>query len=152
MGRVCKEVQDWVEQQIEQPIESWENQQEKRCAEQDCDWWCACCNKWFCWLVWILVKIVRWVLVTVGKWVARLVCEVVNIILDVGAFLVELILSIPIIGGIIRTASATPTSRRRTTPSPSAATPADSSATGCWRGRTSSSRRRPASSPMASGA
>ena len=103
MGRVCKEVQDWVEEQIEQPIESWENQLEKRCREQDCDWWCLCCNKWFCWLVWVLVKVITWIVVTVGKWVTRLVCEVVNFVLDVVGFLGGLILSIPVIGGIIRT-------------------------------------------------
>jgi len=42
-------------------------------------------------------------LVTIGKWVTRLVCEAVNAILDVVGFIVGLILSIPIIGGIIRT-------------------------------------------------
>ncbi|SRR6266498_567625 len=103
MGRVCKEVQDWVEEQIEKPIEAWENRLEKHCREDDCVWWCLCCNKWFCWLVWVLVKVITWVLVTVGKWVTRLVCEVVNFVLDVVGFLVDLILSIPVIGGIIRT-------------------------------------------------
>lgn len=103
MGRVCKEFQEWVEEQIEKPIEEWENRQEKRCREQDCNWWCLCCNKWFCWLVWVLVKVIRWVVVTVGKWVTRIVCEIVNIVLDIIGFIVNLILSIPIIGGIIRT-------------------------------------------------
>ena len=103
MGRVCHEIQEWIEEQIEKPIEEWENRQERRCREQDCNWWCLCCNKWFCWLVWILVKIIRWVIVTVGKWVTRIVCEVVNIILDGVGFIVNLILSIPILGGIIRT-------------------------------------------------
>jgi hypothetical protein len=103
MGRICRETQEWVEEQIEKPIEEWENRQERRCREQDCNWWCLCCNKWFCWLVWILVKVIRWVVVTVGKWVARIVCEVVNFVLDVVGFIVNLILSIPIIGGIIRT-------------------------------------------------
>ena len=103
MARVCKEVQDWVEEQIEKPIEAWENQLERRCREQSCNWWCLCCNKWFCWLVWILVKVIRWVLVTVGKWVTRIVCEVVYVVLDAIGFIIELILSIPIIGGILRT-------------------------------------------------
>ena len=85
MGRVCREVQEWIEEQVEQPIEEWENRQERRCREQDCNWWCLCCNKWFCWLVWVLV------------------CEVVNVILDVIGFIVNLVLSIPIIGGILRT-------------------------------------------------
>lgn len=103
MALLCKEIQEWIEEQIEKPIEEWENRQEQRCREQDCDWWCACCNKWFCWLVWVLVKIVRWVLVTVGKWVVRVVCEVISFVLDIAAFVVNLVLSIPGLGGIIRT-------------------------------------------------
>lgn len=103
MGRICKEVQDWVEENIEQPVDTWENQLQQTCEEQDCNWWCLCCNKWLCWLVWVVVKVVVWVVVTVGKWVTRIVCEVVNFVLDVVGFIVNLILSIPIIGGIIRT-------------------------------------------------
>jgi hypothetical protein len=103
MGRVCREVQEWVEEQIEQPVEQWVNQLQETCVEQDCNWWCLCCNKWLCWLAWVVVRVVTWVVVTIGKWVARVVCEVVNFVLDVVAFVVELILSIPIIGGIIRT-------------------------------------------------
>jgi hypothetical protein len=103
MARVCREVQEWVETQVEQPIETWENQQETRCRNEPCNWWMLCLNKLFCWLVWVLVKVVRWVLVTVGKWIARIVCEVVNVVLDVAAFIVNLVLSIPIIGGILRT-------------------------------------------------
>lgn len=103
MGRVCKEVQDWVETQVEQPIVTWENQQEQRCRTEPCNWWMLCLNVLFCWMVWVLVKVVRIVLVTVGKWVARTICETVNFALDAAAFIVNLILSIPIIGGIIRT-------------------------------------------------
>jgi hypothetical protein len=103
MGRVCRETQEWVEEQIEQPVETFVNQLQEVCEEQDCNWWCLCCNKWLCWLAWVVVRVVTWVVVTVGKWVTRVVCEVVNFVLDVIGFLVELILSIPIIGGIIRT-------------------------------------------------
>jgi hypothetical protein len=103
MAMLCREVQQWIEQQIEQPIESWENQQAQQCRNEDCNWWTLCLNKLFCWLVWVLVKVIRWVLVTVGKWVVRVVCEVINFVLDVFAFIVNLILSIPVIGGIIRT-------------------------------------------------
>ena len=102
MGRVCKEVQTWVEEQVEQPVESFVDQLQKVCKQQRCNWWCACCNKWLCWLAWVTVRIVTFVLVTVGKWVTRLVCEVVTVILDLVGFVVELVLSIPIIGGIIR--------------------------------------------------
>ncbi len=103
MGRVCSEIQEWVEEEIEQPVETFVNQLQETCEEQDCNWWCLCCNKWLCWLVWVVVRVVTWVIVIVGKWVTRIVCEIVNVILDVIGFIIELILSIPIIGGIIRT-------------------------------------------------
>jgi hypothetical protein len=103
MGRVCREVQEWVEETIEQPIEEWENRQEERCRNEPCNWWMLCLNKLICWLVWVTVKVIRIVLVTVGKWVARVICEVVNVVLDAIGFVVALVLSIPILGGIIRT-------------------------------------------------
>jgi len=103
MGRVCKETQEWIEEQVERPVEQWVNQLQRTCREQSCNWWCLCCNKWLCWLAWVVVRVVVWVVVTVGKWVTRIVCEVVNFVLDVVGFIIGLILSIPIIGGIIRT-------------------------------------------------
>jgi hypothetical protein len=103
MAMVCQEIQDWVETQVQQPIDTWENQLQQTCQQQDCNWWCLCCNKWLCWMVWVLVKVVTWVVVTVGNWVTRVVCEIVSFVLDVIAFVVNLILSIPILGGIIRT-------------------------------------------------
>ncbi len=103
MARICREVQTWVETQVEQPIETWENQQETRCRNEPCNWWMLCLNVLFCWAVWVLMKVVRFVAVTIGKWVTRIVCELVGAILDAVAFVVNLILSIPIIGGIIRT-------------------------------------------------
>jgi hypothetical protein len=39
MAKICKTVQDWVEQNIEQTIESWENRQEQRCRQEECNWW-----------------------------------------------------------------------------------------------------------------
>lgn len=87
----CEEVRRWVEEQIQQPIESWVNQTERRCREQSCDWWCACCNKWFCWLVTMVVRIVTWVLVTIGKWVAYLVCKIVVTVIGI---VVDLVLKV----------------------------------------------------------
>jgi hypothetical protein len=37
MAKICREVQDWVEQQVEQPIEKWVEQREQQCREYD--WW-----------------------------------------------------------------------------------------------------------------
>ncbi len=103
MGRTCREIHEWIEEEIEQPIEEWEDRQEERCREESCNWWMLCLNKLFCWLVWVTVKVIRWVVVTVGKWVTRIVCTIVNFVLDVIGFIIGLILAIPIIGGIIRT-------------------------------------------------
>ena len=103
MGRSCREIHDWIEETIEQPVEAWENRQEQRCKDVECNWWTLCLNKLFCWLVWVVVKVVRIVLVTVGKWVVRVVCEVVNLVLDAIGFVIGLVLAIPILGGIIRT-------------------------------------------------
>jgi hypothetical protein len=103
MGRTCREIHDWIEEEVERPIEEWEDRQEERCRNEPCKWWMLCLNKLFCWLVWVTVKVTRWIVVTVGKWVTRVVCTIVNVILDVIGFIVGLILAIPIIGGIIRT-------------------------------------------------
>ncbi|MEP7232139.1 MAG: hypothetical protein ABI691_17895 [Ginsengibacter sp.] len=67
------------------------SREERRCREQDCNWWCACCNKWFCWLVSVLLKVIVWVIVTVVKWVVTLVCHIVTIVIGI---VVELVLKV----------------------------------------------------------
>ena len=103
MAKICKTVQEWVEENVEKAIEAWEDRQEQRCRDEECKWWMACLNKLFCWLVWVVVKVVRVIVVTVGKWVPRIVCEVISFAWDLVAVFVGLILSIPILGGIVRT-------------------------------------------------
>jgi hypothetical protein len=103
MAEICRESQEWVEETVERPIEEWENREEERCREEPCNWWVLCLNKLFCWIVLVAVKVVRIVLVTIGKWVARVVCEIVSFVVDALTFVVNLVLSIPILGGIIRT-------------------------------------------------
>ncbi len=103
MATVCRNVDEWIQERVERPIEDWENRQERRCRNEPCNWWTLCLNRVFCWLVWVLVKVIRIVVVTVARRVIRVVCETVNLVLDVAAFIVNLILSIPILGGIIRT-------------------------------------------------
>lgn len=88
---VCSEIDTWVEEQVSQPVESWVSQTERHCREQDCNWWCACCNKWFCWLVTVVVRVVTWVVVTVGRWVATIVCHIVTIVVGI---VVELVLKV----------------------------------------------------------
>ena len=87
----CENIGQWVEEEVMQPFEEWASREERRCREQDCNWWCACCNKWFCWIVTIVVKVIVWVLVTILKWVVTLVCQIVTHIIGI---VVELILKI----------------------------------------------------------
>lgn len=101
--RVCREINEWITENVERPLESWVEETERQCIEQPCNWWCLCCNKWFCFLVTLLVRIVTWVVVTITRLVTTVVCEIVGFALDVGAFLTNLILTIPALGGFLRT-------------------------------------------------
>lgn len=101
--RICSEIQRWITDTITTPVESWVNQEEQRCRLEPCNWWCLCCNKWFCWIVVIAVRVITWVVETVTRLVTEVVCAIVGFLLDLAAFVFNLILSIPILGGIIRT-------------------------------------------------
>ena len=70
--KVCHDIGNWVEQNVQQQVE--------QCMDQDCVWWCLCCNKWFCFLVWIIVVVTTWVIQTVCEIVADVVDLVVNIV------------------------------------------------------------------------
>jgi hypothetical protein len=72
---VCHDIGSWVNQNV--------NQQLEQCVEQDCNWWCLCCNKWFCFLVWIVVVIATWVVQTVCEVVADVIEVVVNIVVGI---------------------------------------------------------------------
>lgn len=82
-ARECREITEWIEEEVSKPVEEWEERQEQRCKEKDCNWWTLCLNKLVCWFVTIFVKVVRWVVVTVGKWVTRTVCTVVGAVIDI---------------------------------------------------------------------
>jgi hypothetical protein len=70
--QVCHDVGSWLSSNVSQPLE--------RCVEQDCNWWCLCCNKWFCFLVWVIVTLVSWVVTTVCEVVADVVDLVINVV------------------------------------------------------------------------
>jgi hypothetical protein len=73
----CTEARRWVERTIRKPIERWRTRVERRCKQRSCNWWCACCNKWFCWLETIVERIVEWVVEVVGEWLVETVCKVI---------------------------------------------------------------------------
>src|SRR5258708_11710684 len=68
----CHDIGTWVNQNVDQQLE--------QCVEQDCNWWCLCCNKWFCFLVWVIVTIVTWVVQTVCEIVADVIEVTVNFV------------------------------------------------------------------------
>jgi len=103
MAQICHTFLEWVEENIEKTVEEWKNRQEKRCSEEKRKWWMACLNKLLCWLEWVVVMVVRVVVITVGKWAPQVIYEVVSFALDVTAVFVGLVLSIPGLGGILRT-------------------------------------------------
>jgi hypothetical protein len=86
MSQVCEEFHEWVE--------SWVDQEIQKCKQKKCKKWCLCCNKWFCWIEIGLVK--------VGQWVTRVVCEVVNVALDIVGGILGIIFMIPILGRFLR--------------------------------------------------
>jgi hypothetical protein len=82
----CREVQERIEKRIKKTRE--------KCKRKKCKWWCGCCNKWFCWL--------ETYFLTVVSWPVRIVCEVVDGILNVVGLIVGIILAIPGIGRFLR--------------------------------------------------
>ena len=85
--RKCEEARRWVEREIREPIERRRAKQERKCKKRKCKWWCACCNKWFCWLETVIEIFIEWVVKVVGEWLVETVCKlvvkVVKILIDV---------------------------------------------------------------------
>ncbi len=75
----CDEIGQWVDEQVSQPVDRWISQQEERCRELP--WWNPL--RWFCEIVTIVVKVVVWVVVTVTKWVVTLVCQIVTTVIGI---------------------------------------------------------------------
>ncbi len=78
MALECTQIQEWIEEQVSQPVEEWEEHQEQQC--KDYPWYDP--RGWVCWIVTSFVKVVRWILVTVGKWVTRTVCTLTGVLID----------------------------------------------------------------------
>ena len=71
----CTEARRWLEESRRE-IEDWRRKQETRCREQPCQWLCLCCNKWFCWIVDLLVRILT-VIIEVLEHVIEAVCTLI---------------------------------------------------------------------------
>jgi len=102
MAQLCEEFHEWVEEEIEKPVEEWREERVRKCKRKKCKKWCLCCNKWFCWIETVVVRVVTWVVITVGKWVVRVVCETVSLIVDIIGGILSIIFIIPVIGRLLR--------------------------------------------------
>ena len=89
--QVCEEIGRWVEEEVLTPIETWREEQEERCREEKCWWLCLCCNKWVCWFVTVLVKIIEWVIEIFLVWLVEVICRIIITILR---FIVWIILTV----------------------------------------------------------
>src|SRR2546425_10430241 len=49
----------------------------QQCTEQDCNWWCLCCNKWLCWIALIFIAVLDFILFLVLEIVVIVVCTVI---------------------------------------------------------------------------
>jgi len=78
MAIECVEQQEWIEEEISKPVDTWVEDTQTKCKKRH--WYDP--RSWFCWLVTTLVKAIVWVVVKVGKWVVRTVCKVVGTIVD----------------------------------------------------------------------
>jgi len=86
--KVCKEIEEWFEEKIEQEI----RKQEQRCKKWP---WPL---SWFCSLVTFIIKVV----VTIVRKVVRVVCEIITVVVNLASAVVNLILAIPILGPAIK--------------------------------------------------
>jgi hypothetical protein len=71
----CTEARRWLEERRRE-IEDWRRTQEARCREQPCQWLCLCCNKWFCWIVDILLRILT-IFIQVIEHVIEAICTLI---------------------------------------------------------------------------
>lgn len=78
--RACIELRNWVQRTIRNPLETLLRRLQQQCREQQCNWWCLCCNKWFCWLIDLLLRLVVWIVRIFWEWLLELFCRLLLII------------------------------------------------------------------------
>lgn len=79
---VCHDVGQWITDNVSQQVEN--------CIRRDCNWWCLCCNKWLCALIWVIVQITKWVVTTV----CEVVADVIDLIVNVVTGLIDIVVGI----------------------------------------------------------
>jgi hypothetical protein len=99
----CKDIGDWFRENVEKPLleffqdlykscedashwlEDVTQRIEQQCRQQECNWWCLCCNKWFCWLVTLILRAIRWIvdilcklILTILVWIIWILVQIVK--------------------------------------------------------------------------
>src|SRR5688500_17456557 len=86
----CTEARKWLEERRNE-LEQWSQTVTTQCLEQPCQWLCLCCNKWFCWLLVILIRILI-ITIQIIEHVIEAVCTlIVTIIWLVISILVQIL-------------------------------------------------------------
>lgn len=86
----CSQARRWLEERRKE-LENWWRSQTTRCQEQPCQWLCLCCNKWFCWILDILVRILI-ITLQIIEHIIEAVCKLfVTIIWLLGSIIVQLV-------------------------------------------------------------
>ena len=98
---LCKQIGDWIQDNIEVPLQKFfqdlyqscvdashwletiEQRVEQQCREQECNWWCLCCNKWFCWLATIILSVLKWIADIVCKLIVYLIVIIITILVQI---------------------------------------------------------------------
>ena len=78
MALICREIVEYIEETVWEPVEEWVEKRERKCKKKKCNKWCLCCNKWFCWIETFFEKVITWVAKQVINAVTRVVCEIVH--------------------------------------------------------------------------
>jgi hypothetical protein len=79
MAMVCTRVTEWIENKVSKPVEDWEERTEQQCKKRH--WYDP--RSWFCWLVRLLVLVIRWVIITVLTAVITILCHLVMDLLSI---------------------------------------------------------------------
>lgn len=80
----CNVVWQQVINSIWTPAWDWVNRAWRTCSRRKCKWWCACCNKWLCWIAVIFVAILVVILTLVVLLLAIVKCVLCNIFCFIG--------------------------------------------------------------------
>ena len=70
----CQTVYKWIWDEAWQTVKTWATQLIEQCSRQPCNWWCLCCNKWFCWIFAIIIMIIVFILLLILTLIVTVVC------------------------------------------------------------------------------